>query len=281
MLARVGGQPSWLPAGRSLVMSEWKDPNDTLLARLVRLGIDDPKRSAVNEILESQIHAGGDHPDVRLGALHDLLARLPREPLRPPPALTFPKLAEGASLSKLGANLDAWGPIVRDAMVMLSERLTTSIYILPDFSGFDTHQSNLEGQTQCMLVAVAELKHLFEELARWQTPEGTPLSEEVAVIVSSELGRHPIVNEVKGKDHFPELPIMVFGPGVRPGQYGETDHQMVATPISPRTGRPSHGPRDFVPTIDDVGMSILRWFGADDTTALGYPGRPLEFLFEA
>jgi hypothetical protein len=35
-----------------------------------------------------------------------------------------------------------------------------------------------------------------------------------------------------------------------------------------------------VPTIDDVGASLLRWFGADDTTALGYPGRQLEFLFD-
>ena len=281
MLARAGGTPSWLPAGRSLVVTEWSEPEDTTLSKLVRLGIDEPKRAVIIDVLEKQARAGGADPDVRVKALHELVGKLPRKPLPEAAKLQAPKLPDGLGFNFVGANLKTWGPIVRDAMVMLSHGLTTSIYMLPDFSGFDTHQSNLEGQTQCMLLAVAELRHLFDELARWKTPDGTPLAEQTVVFVSSEIGRHPFTNEVKGKDHFPEMPVLVWGPGVRPGQYGETDKQMIAQPISAQTGHPARSKKDFVPTIDDVGASLLRWFGADDTVALGYPGRHLDFLFRA
>ena len=122
------------------------------------------------------------------------------------------------------------------------------------------------------------LAGLLDRLETTTRPDGSRLSDEVAVIVSSELGRFPILNHSNGKDHFPELPMLLWGPGLRPGQYGQTDRRLVGTPISLQTGRPSSSARDRVPTLDDVGHTMLRWFGEEDPGSLGYPGHALEFL---
>jgi len=103
------------------------------------------------------------------------------------------------------------------------------------------------------------------------------LSERVGLVVSSELGRMPVLNLQSGKDHFPQHPVLLLGPGLRPGHYGETDARMIGVPISAQTGKPSASKRDFVPSIDDVGATILHWFGVDDPASVGYFGRRLDF----
>ena len=74
------------------------------------------------------------------------------------------------------------------------------------------------------------------------------------------------------------MPFLLLGPGVAPGQYGETDQRMVSTPISVKTGKPSHSKADFVPNIDDIGATLLHLFGIEDTYAVGFDGRRLDFL---
>ena len=134
-------------------------------------------------------------------------------------------------------------------------------------------------QTAAAQVTMPALAYFFGELARRRSRSGGVLADEVGVVISSELGRFPILNDAAGKDHLPELPMVLAGPGIRPGQYGETDGRLLGTPVSPRTGRPGRSRRDFVPTLDDVGASILHWFGLEDTRSFGYDGRQLDFLF--
>ncbi len=146
-------------------------------------------------------------------------------------------------------------------------------------TNWDTHYFNLQRQREAMNVCEPGLRYLLEQLDVRRGSDGRALSESAGVVLSSELGRFPILNEFQGKDHLPELPAILIGPGIRPGQYGETDRKMVATPLSARTGRPAHGRGDFVPTIDDLGATLLQWFGIDDSGSLGYTGRRLDFLF--
>jgi hypothetical protein len=53
---------------------------------------------------------------------------------------------------------------------------------------------------------------------------------------------------------------------------------MAGLPISAETGKPGNARRSIQPNLDDLGASILRWFGVDPVEA-GYTGRPLDFLF--
>ena len=53
---------------------------------------------------------------------------------------------------------------------------------------------------------------------------------------------------------------------------------MTSTPISRPTGRPVHSANDRIPNLDDLGATVLSWFGIEDTAAHGFVGRQLDFL---
>jgi hypothetical protein len=110
------------------------------------------------------------------------------------------------------------------------------------------------------------------------TADGIPLAHQVGFVISTDVGRFPFLNEYRGEDHFPEYPVILMGPGLRAGQYGRTDRNMVSTPISLQTGRSSSSAKDVIPTLEDVGTTVLQWFGIDDTESVGYVGRRLDFL---
>jgi hypothetical protein len=162
-----------------------------------------------------------------------------------------------------------WGSILTDIMFLIEHRLTRAIHVFL-LVNWDTHDSNDKKQGMAMAGCAPALRTLVQELDRRN------LSDRVGIVITSELGRHPFVNRYEGKDHFPEHPVMFMGPGVMPGQYGETDAKMVSVPVSLQTGRPGRGGRKL--NLDDVGASILRWFGVGDARRLGYLGTPLDFV---
>jgi hypothetical protein len=96
------------------------------------------------------------------------------------------------------------------------------------------------------------------------------LDRDVAVLVWGEFGRTPRVNNVEGRDHWPEAGFALFaGGGLRTGQVvGETDSQ-AALPRS----RPL-GPQDVLGTLYHA-------LGIDPSWTLpGFDGRPLKLLDE-
>ncbi len=240
------------------------DQNDNLLQRLREMAANQPVRGTLKRSLDAELQR---HPEARMvfePALR-LLERLPTEPMppSPPPAIPIPP---------------GWLVRVRDAVYLLQHRLSSTVTIVSP-PVFDTHVLNTDNQRKTVAnVLVPSLLHLFGELHRVRTSDGKLLADEVGIVISSELGRFPVLNEFNGKDHFPEMPFLFLGPGIRPGQYGETDKRMSGTPISPQTGRASSGPRDFQPSIDDVGATILSWFGIDDAASMGFLGKRLDFL---
>src|SRR6185295_12848970 len=166
---------------------------------------------------------------------------------------------------------------LRDTLFLFENGLVPAVLVRTPLN-WDTHYFNLNRQQQCMAVAGPLLAAFLAELPRRRTPDGVPLSEQLGVVISSELGRFPFLNEFAGKDHLPELPAILLGPGLQRGQYGDTDRSMLSSPVSLRTGHPVASPRDVVPTLDDLGATVLAWFGIDDARSLGYIGRRLDFL---
>jgi hypothetical protein len=97
---------------------------------------------------------------------------------------------------------------------------------------WDSHGDIIE-QTWHYDLLFEGLNTLMQELQQRESISGKKLSEEVTVIVCSELGRHPQLNEMGGKHHWPVTSAMMIG-GVTGGRViGGFDDQFLSMPIDP------------------------------------------------
>lgn len=143
---------------------------------------------------------------------------------------------------------------------------------------WDTHTRNAQLQTKFTPYLVAVLDRLFTELERRSNAHG-PLSEQTAVVVGSEIGRFPYLNQAHGKDHYPQTSVMLYGRPFRSGKFGDTGKQLEGIPVSSSTGRA--GGADPAPLrLDDVGTTALSLAGIDPEK-YGFTGRWLDFMVEA
>jgi hypothetical protein len=263
--------------GRSLTLTASGAADNLALIRLAKMAKDGARWPVIERALRDELRAC-DAPSY-CRPLEESLALLTRlreleipDP-KPVPVPDDPTFGDAATKARVGERV---GGFIRNAVYILANRISPTLFV--PIQEWDTHSDNLALQTDAAKRLVLMLGSLLDAFETARTIDGTLLADEVAVIISSELGRFPILNAMKGKDHFPEIPMVFIGPGIRPGQYGETDRNLVATPISFQRGLPSSSARDAVPTIDDVGATILTWFGCEDPSALGYVGRRLDFL---
>jgi uncharacterized protein (DUF1501 family) len=143
---------------------------------------------------------------------------------------------------------------------------------------WDTHTRNAQIQTKLTPYLVAILDRLFGELDRRSNAHG-PLSEQTAVLVASELGRFPYLNQAQGKDHFPQTSMLLYGKPFRAGKFGDTGKQLEGIAVSASTGR-AGGDSPEPLRLDDVGATALLLAGIDPEK-YGFTGRRLDFLVEA
>jgi uncharacterized protein (DUF1501 family) len=104
--------------------------------------------------------------------------------------------------------------------------------VMLESSDWDTHQNNAQQSTK--------FEALFEGLhALVSGLEQRQLLERVVVVVLSEMGRTPRLNEAQGKDHWPVTSALVLGGGVKGGRVigGTTDSQG-SLPLNLQTGAP-------------------------------------------
>jgi hypothetical protein len=143
---------------------------------------------------------------------------------------------------------------------------------------WDSHSDNVEVQQKASYGFFPLLARCLGEMKR-REPDGTRLLDRTLIVAMSELGRFPVLNAMNGKDHYPEIPVILAGGplGDSRGQaYGLTDRDQKARPVSLRTGK-SVGRAPAVLDLDDLGATLLRASHVEPTT-YGYHGRPLEFL---
>jgi len=169
----------------------------------------------------------------------------------------------------------AAGRDLERAMWLLQNRLARCVTVSLTGQDFDTHVWNGYWQPRMSGYLAGLLDRLFRELDRREV-DGVPLSRQTAVLIGSEIGRFPRLNAADGKDHFPQVSYLFFGPWFAAGRtYGGTDRQMVARPISLRTGKPETGGHTLA--VDDIGTTLLRLDGANPEV-YGYSGSHLNFL---
>jgi uncharacterized protein (DUF1501 family) len=105
--------------------------------------------------------------------------------------------------------------------------------------GWDSH-SSLEVQSDHFELLFSDLMLFMNELDTRRGTGGAPLSEEVVVVVVSEMGRGPVLNATNGKDHWTFTSMMMLGPGVKGGQVlGGYDADFVGLPVDTASGMPS------------------------------------------
>ena len=107
--------------------------------------------------------------------------------------------------------------------------------------GWDSH-SGIDIQSVHFEVLFQDLLAIMAELETRRGSGGQPLSEEVVLVVCSEMGRGPVINSTGGKDHWTFTSAMMIGPGVRGGlTVGGYDDSYLGRAIDPATGQPVSG----------------------------------------
>jgi hypothetical protein len=196
-----------------------------------------------------------------VATLFERLAHAPRLALQPWPV----PVREPVGMANL-AQRTLW---------LLEHDLTACAFVSME-GDWDTHQNNARQQIAMNRELAAVLDRFLGELHRRSNQFGR-LADNTLLIVNSELGRFPRLNDLAGKDHFPVAPFMMFGPSMNAGKvFGATNRRMEAIPLSPRTGRPV-GAGGHTLRLDDIGTTVLHIAGLDPER-YGYDGRVLDFL---
>jgi hypothetical protein len=173
-------------------------------------------------------------------------------------------------LTKADAMEYAW------VLYALRNDLAPAVFMSPK-AYWDTHWDNEVIQKPGNHQFAMGLRYILDGLAAVPLANGRSLADDVGIVIVSELGRFPYVNAYGGKDHYPQISATLIGPGLRAGKFGETNTEMLATPVSLRTGRA--GRDGALMTLDDLGRTLLEWVGHPDPEGFGYDGRVLEFAF--
>ncbi len=159
---------------------------------------------------------------------------------------------------------------------LMENDLCAGIFLDLGNLGWDTHINNRPKQES---ITEDFMRHLVAFLTKIESTknEHGRLLDNTVMIAGSELGRFPKINDMLGKDHFPQTGFMFLGPWVAGGSsFGETGEMMEGLPVSSLTGR-CDGASRRVPVLDDVGTTLLHLAGLDPTR-YGYTGQVLKCL---
>ncbi len=260
--------PNWFPSPQNHDHPERK----TLFERLDDTTPEDLQLMA--EALRSQLKRFGalqmgdgiDATAENLRATAELFERLAGVPRFAPNVWSTSK--EGQSLATT----------FQRALWVLQNDLARCVYLKIHLD-WDSHFDNQRRQTNSTSTFITVLDRFLAELATTRNHHGT-LASNTLIFAGSELGRLPILNGDRGKDHFPEAPYLFLGPGInthdgKGSVFGATNGRMQATSISLTTGRASDA--GHLVTLDDVGTTLLTLAGLDPEQH-GYQGRRLDFL---
>jgi uncharacterized protein (DUF1501 family) len=126
---------------------------------------------------------------------------------------------------------------------------------------FDSHADNAD-QGPLYEGLFSGLLHLLGRLQSTAGPGGAPLADDTVVVVYSEMGRTPYVNDSGGTDHWPYTAAMLFGPGVRGGvSVGGYDDFLLGQPVDLASGAVTPGGTAL--TAGHLGATVLALGGVD------------------
>ena len=127
---------------------------------------------------------------------------------------------------------------------------------------WDSHYLNNERQQPLFEGLFAGLGALMDQLDATLDPAGAPLSQSTVVVVLSEMGRTPLLNASKGKDHWPYTSAMLVGPGITGGRVvGALDRGSAGEPVDLSSGELDPGGEEL--TGAHLGATLVALSGGD------------------
>ncbi len=181
-------------------------------------------------------------------------------------------LARGASLAAYGDLLSAASPdpfdllgqlaLALDCLELGLTRCASVRYLGVWGLGWDTHADNDEVQTMHFEELFGHLDELVGELDTRIGTDGLPLSQSVTVVVCSEMGRDPKLNEWDGRHHWTYTSAMLFGAGVAGGRVvGALDGAGRGQAVDPARGDVDAA--GVALTSANLGATLLQLGGVD------------------
>jgi len=141
-----------------------------------------------------------------------------------------------------------------DSISIGVSRCTTISYTGND--GWDSHSGNNATQSRNfdeLFAGLQQLVHRLDTSVGISTPY---LSEETVVVVLSEMGRTPQLNDSDGKDHWPYTSMMLLGPGITSNRVvGGFNSYYYGDLIDPSTAEPD--PNGISLSASTVGATLL------------------------
>lgn len=168
-----------------------------------------------------------------------------------------------------GLSLTAQSGVAVDTLSRGISRVVSMVY---GPESWDSHTDNDPTQSRLFEGLFGELSQLMALLD--QTPGETTdrLSDEVVVVVFSEMGRTPRTNALLGKDHWPSTSVMMWGPGLTTGRVvGGFDAGYFGRTLIPESGELSDAGVLLGPKT--LGATLLTLAGVDPAAQL--PGVPV------
>jgi hypothetical protein len=130
---------------------------------------------------------------------------------------------------------------------------------------WDTHYDLVE-QSYHFELLFSGLNNLMEQLELRRDPSGVRLIDKTTVVVLSEMGRHPKLNYIGGKDHWPVTSMMMVG-GVKGGRtIGAFSEQVISSPIDPSSGALFSGGEKL--RAEHIGATLLALADIDPSSLL-------------
>ena len=165
------------------------------------------------------------------------------------------------------------------AMDMLQQGVVWSVALDTGLS-WDSHTTAFAEQTANNIAFFDGLSHLVEQLKARNGLRGGRLIDETAVVVVSEMGRTPMLNEDAGKDHWQVTCALTIGSDVNSNTYGkstdtgEPNGVLKSEAIDFETGQPNGAGRHLESA--DFVAGVLDWAGCDAASHLpnAIPFRP-------
>lgn len=141
---------------------------------------------------------------------------------------------------------------------------------------WDSHTDNAANQTEWNGKFFRNFNRFLDRFFTLENTYGK-ISDNTAIIVTSELGRFPRINEYRGKDHLSQISMLYYHPALQndPSIFGDTDRTTLGFKVNPRTGKPDSGGNSI--TLDDLGATLVYQAGINPEV-FGYGGHILPFL---
>jgi len=125
-------------------------------------------------------------------------------------------------------------------------------------SGWDQH-SSIDNQNYHYDLLFSDLKEIMDNLEGWG---GSNFSQQVTMVVFSEMGRAPTLNAMSGKDHWTFSSAMFIGLNIQGGRViGGYDDQLLGQPIDIPSGE--RDPAGQPISSKHFGATILTLAGID------------------